>query len=81
MTIRRLALVLSLLAFPAMAQQATQPSSGAMQLLGRCTAESAQLIDRIAALEAELAKAKAELKKAPIDGPVPAEKPGEGNGH
>ena len=38
------------------AQQA--PLSGAEQLLGRCTQESARMLDRITQLEAELAKMK-----------------------
>lgn len=59
-----------LFASPAFAQPAQQPPSGAMQLLGRCTTEAAQLLDRLAMLEADNAKLKSDGAKnqLPPDG-------------
>lgn len=55
---KRLIFVALLVPHLAAAQLTPQPPSGAMKLLGRCTTESAQLLDQIAALEMEIATAK-----------------------
>lgn len=72
---KRFVIIGLLFTTPALAQPAQQPPSGAMQLLGRCTTEAAQLLDRLAMLEADNAKLKSDAAKNQLPPEVPGQPP------